>query len=208
MKFFETIGENPHHGVKRTRREGEYAIYYQAKEIKLKNGAAAIFRSPEIEDAGALLEYLKITAAETPFLLREPEECTMTLQQERDYIENAVQSPDILTILCEVDGRIAGNCNLKRHDKMRTRHRADVAIALIKSFWRLGIGTAMFEEMIAQAKAWGVEQLELEVVEGNHRAMALYQKMGFHIIAERPNSIKLKNGTILKELCMIRQLDK
>ncbi len=181
-------------------------MLYQAKEIKLKNGATAIFRSPVVEDAGALLEYLKITAAETPFLLREPEECSMSLQQERDYIENVNQSPDALTILCQVDGRIAGNCNLKRHNKMRTCHRADVAIALVKAFWSLGIGTAMFEEMIAQAKAWGVEQLELEVVEGNHRAMALYEKMGFHIFAERPNSIKLKNGTVLKEFCMMKQL--
>ena len=64
----------------------------------------------------------------------------------------------------------------------------------------------MFEEMAKIARDWGVEQMELEVIEGNSRAMALYEKMGFMLVAEKPNAIHLKDGTRLKEYFMVKDL--
>lgn len=181
-------------------------MIYPAKEVKLKNGTTAALRSPTEADAAALLDYLRITAEETDYLLRYPEECTMTAAQEEAYLRKSLQDPNTVMILCEVDGKIAGNCNLARHNKLKTRHRASIGIALTREFWGLGIGTAMFEEMICLAKIWGVEQLELEVFEDNHRAMALYQKMGFRIAAEHPNAIKRRDGTYVKEYLMIKEM--
>ena len=80
------------------------------------------------------------------------------------------------------------------------------AVALLEEFWGLGIGTAMFEEMIAIAKDWNLMQLELEVIEGNERAMALYRKMGFETISYIPNAIRLADGTLLKEFRMLKIL--
>lgn len=179
---------------------------YAAKEMVLKDGATVIFRSPVPEDAAALLDYLKVTAEETDFLLRYPEECTMTVEQEEIYLRNSLKDVDSVMILCEVDGEIAGNCNLARHNKLKTRHRASIGIALTKEFWGLGIGTVLFEEMIRLAKHWGIEQLELEVFADNHRAMALYQKMGFQIVAEHPNFIKRKDGTYVNEYLMVKKV--
>lgn len=130
----------------------------------------------------------------------------MTVEQEEKFIQNVLESPDDTMILCEVDGEIAGNCHLMRHNKIKNRHRAMVAIALVKKFWNLGIGTAMFEEMIAAARQQGIEQLELEVIEDNERAMALYKKMGFRVTGEKPNAIRLSDGTMLKEYYMVREL--
>lgn len=179
---------------------------YIAKEIRLRNGKTGVFRTPTVEDASALLEYLKVTAAETPFLLRTPEECTMTVEQEQDYLRTAIASQNRVMILCEVDGKLAGNCQLDRKDKQKTCHRAMVGIALIREFWGLGIGTAMLTELTRLARQMGLEQLELEVIEGNQRAMALYEKIGFRTVGAKPNAIRLPDGTRLQEFYMVKEL--
>lgn len=49
-------------------------------------------------------------------------------------------------------------------------------------------------------------QIELEFVEGNVRARQLYEKMGFRITGVRPNAIRLKDGTLLNEYTMIKEI--
>jgi RimJ/RimL family protein N-acetyltransferase len=67
--------------------------------------------------------------------------------------------------------------------------------------------TRMFREMIRIAEANpNLLQMELEFVEGNARARALYEKMGFRITGVHPNAIRLKNGTLLNEYSMIREI--
>ena len=179
---------------------------YAQKEIHLKDGRKAILRSPEIEDAPQLLQYLRKTAEETEFLLRTPEECSLTLQQEEDFIRRSQESDSSMVICCFVDGVLAGNCDLRPHTKIKNKHRANIGIALLQEFWGLGIGTALFEEMIRIGKEWGLLQLELEVFEGNDRAMALYRKMGFMTVAATPNAIRQKDGSFIKEFLMVRPL--
>lgn len=181
-------------------------MFYPEKSITLKEGRTVLFRSPVAQDAEEMLRYLKTTAGETPYLLRTPEECTMTLQEEQDFLESAVRAEYDVMIICTVDGKLAGNCRIIRKNKTKNRHRGTVMIALLKDFWNLGIGTAMFEEMITLAKQWGLMQLELEVIEGNTRAMALYHKMGFEITGATPDAIRLADGTMLKEFVMVKKL--
>ena len=50
--------------------------------------------------------------------------------------------------------------------------------------------------------------MELDFVEGNTRARALYEKMGFRITGVRPDAIRLRDGTMLNEYSMIKRLDR
>lgn len=179
---------------------------YESKTIILRDGVQATLRSPRIEDAGALLDFLGATAGETEFVLRYPEECTMTTEQEERFIQGIIDSPANIMILCEIDGRIAGNCQLSLGQRIKTRHSGRVAIALYREYWGRGIGTALFEEMIAIAEAKGLLQLELEFIEGNDRGRALYEKMGFEIVAVRPDAYRLKDGTLRSEYIMMKKL--
>ena len=181
-------------------------MIFPEKQVLLKDGRTAILRGPTIDDAAVLLEYLALTSGETPFLIRYPEECNATLEQEIAFLNRSIDSATDMMILCIVEGKLAGNCALARHGGIKTQHRADVAIALKKEFWGLGIGTIMFEEMNACAKDLGISQLELEVIDGNQRAMGLYRKMGFEVVATRPDAIRLKDGTMLAEHIMIKKL--
>ena len=63
-----------------------------------------------------------------------------------------------------------------------------------------------WRELNLMLLAYYLMQLELDFVEGNTRAQALYEKMGFKIVAERPNAIRLRDGRLLKEYSMILPL--
>ena len=181
-------------------------MIYEGKTIRLKDGREALLRSPNASDAAQMLDYLKKTAGDTEFVIRYPEECTETADQEGAFLQRILDSGLDMMIVCEIDGKIAGNCQIAFHRRIKTKHRAGVAIGIIREYWGLGIGTAMFTELIAAARQRGVYQLELEVIEGNERAMGLYRKMGFEVVSEKPDAIRLKDGTLLKEYFMVKKL--
>lgn len=176
--------------------------------FRLEDGREAVLRSPCAEDAESMLEYLKAVAGETVFLLREPEECdSITLEDERKLIARKKDAENETMMACLVDGRIAGTCEIAFKDKMKTRHRAEVALAVRRAFWGQGIGTRMLHEMIRMAEEReGILQIELEFIEGNTRARSLYEKLGFRIAGVQPHAIRLKDGTLLNTYLMIKEL--
>ena len=176
--------------------------------FKLKDGREAILRSPKEEDVESTLEYLVTSAGETDYILRYPEECEKyTVEGERKLFEQKNASPNEAMIMCIVDGRVVGNCEISFYRGIKTKHRANIGIALISEFWSQGIGTKMFEEMIRIAEnREDVLQVELDFVEGNARARHLYEKMGFRITGVRPDAIRLKDGTLLNEYTMIKKI--
>ena len=153
-----------------------------------------------------MLDYLRDVTSETHFILRDPDECTETLEQEAAFLEGINASSRNIMIVCEIDGEIAGNCQLSLGKRAKVCHRASVAIALRKKYWRMGIGTIFFQEMIAISRENSITQMELEFIEGNERGRGLYEKMGFRIYAEHPDAIRLKDGTMLKEYQMMLKL--
>ena len=184
-------------------------MYFEPKTITLKDGRTAILRSPLPEqDAEDMRQYLLDICGETEFVLGYPEDWGyLTVEKEQEILQRHLDDQDGLMIVAEVDGRIAGNCHIGFNRKIKTYHRGSIAIGLRKAYWNLGIGTALFREMIDIARQrGGVRQLELEFVEGNCRARALYEKMGFRITGMRPNAIRLKDGTLLNEYEMMLEL--
>lgn len=173
------------------------------KAFRLKDGRTALLRSPREEDALELLEIMKTASAETDFLSRYPEEWSLTEEQEREWVRNVRDGKHVCPIVCEVEGQLAGNCEVRFYTGLKMRHRGTVGIALVKEYWGLGIGTAMFEKMIEIAREReDLCQLELVFVEGNARGRGLYEKMGFSVVGSRPNAIRLKDGRLLKEYFM------
>ena len=177
-------------------------------EFTLKDGRKALLRSPKDEDIQGVLDYLYVSAGETEFILRYPEECSKyTAEGEKALFDRINASGNEAMLVCLVDGKVAGNCQIAWKTGLKTRHRASVAIALLKEYWNQGIGTRMFREMIRIAEENpDLLQMELEFVEGNIRSRALYEKMGFRIAGVHPNAIRLKDGTLLNEYSMIREI--
>ncbi len=185
-------------------------MIFHRKEITLKNGTKAILKTPEISDAAGMLAYIKQACGETDFLLRTPEEWeAVSIEKEEKWVKSLRESKNTLAITCFIDGKIAGNCEINFRSGTKTSHRATVAIAILEKYWNLGIGSAFFSEMIAAAEARdGIEIVELDFIEGNTRARALYEKFGFRITGMIPNAIKQPDGSYKNEYQMQLILNK
>ena len=119
-------------------------MQYEAKKLTLKDGREAVLRVPTPEDAPELLRYLIGICGETEFVLAYPEERQgVTVEQEEAFIRRMVESDDVLFLVCEVEGKLAGCCQVDFNHRMKTAHRASVGVGLWKAYWGLGIGTAM-----------------------------------------------------------------
>lgn len=177
-------------------------------QYKLKDGRTALIRSPRDEDIQGMLEYLYVSACETDFILRYPEECSKyTVEGEKALFDRINNSDNEAMLVCIVEGKVAGNCHIAWEKKIKTRHRASVAIAILRDYWNQGIGTRLFQELIRIAEDnENLIQMELDFVEGNIRARALYEKMGFRITGVKPNAVRLKDGMLLNGYSMIREI--
>ena len=182
-------------------------MYFPEKEVKLKDGRTAVLRSAAVEDAADCLEYLRITATETPFLLREAGERELTIEQEEAFLHAKLEDPRSLMLIARIDGEYAGNCGLASEGSaLRVRHRCGMGIALYQKFCNNGLGRIMIEHVIDAARELGYEQMELEVVNGNDRARHLYESLGFVPFGVRPHALKYKDGTYADETLMVKML--
>ncbi|MDD3410665.1 MAG: GNAT family N-acetyltransferase [Eubacteriales bacterium] len=163
---------------------------------ELKDGRRASLRAPREDDAPALLEYLRRCAAESENLQRQPDEITQTPDDERAFVRRLNESERDFGMMAFVEGELAGFSTVNAISQSRKiRHRAEVSIALLKPYWGVGLGTALLNRMIEQARALGFEQLELQVVSSNQPAVALYRKLGFAHCGRLPHAQKLPGGT-------------
>lgn len=176
------------------------------KTIPLRDGRTARLATPTAGEAEALLACVKTCFGETPYLSRDPDEFTITAAQEAAWIEAARQSSDTALVVCTVDGQLVGNGQIDFNSMRKTRHRAVLALSVLRAAWGLGIGTALLTELLALARQRGVEIVELSFIEGNDRARRLYEKFGFSVVCEKPFAFRLQNGADCKEITMQRRL--
>lgn len=171
-------------------------MLYEGKEIILKNGITAVIKTPEVRDGGDMLRFISTACGETEFLLRSAEDWTgVSIESEENWIRSSRDDTRKLILACYVDGKIVGNCEIGFLRGSKENHRASIGIAILRVYWNLGIGSAMFEILLETAKgSEGTEIVELEYKEGNERGAALYKKFGFETVAVIPRAFKMKDG--------------
>ena len=182
-------------------------MIFEPRIIQTKDGREVILKNADVSDAAVLLRYLKTTAAETRFLMREPEEITLTLEQQEAFLRGKQEAERELMLIAELDGVHVGNCSLSSlGNYKRYQHRCSVAIALYQEYCGLGIGKQMLSTVLDVAKECGYEQAELEVVTTNEAAIHLYKSLGFEIYGEQPHSMKYQDGTYADDYLMRKVL--
>ncbi|MEY8311794.1 GNAT family N-acetyltransferase [Oscillospiraceae bacterium 42-9] len=174
----------------------------------LKNGISLTIRPPVPEDAQGMVELFRAADEESPFLIRNPGEFDFTVEQESALIKTMEENPDLQWYTAFCQGRLVGqsSAGLVNGRWQRCRHRAQVGFVVLKAFWGLGIGGRLMENCLAWCREHGVEQVELDVVAGNQRALDMYKSFGFEVVGLRPRALKYPDGTYAGETAMIKYL--
>ena len=177
------------------------------RRVTLADGAVLELRSLRIDDAAQALAVFRQMAGETQYLMRYPDEVTMSVQQEAELIRRYECAPDGLMLGAFVHGKLACVANFTRVGSTdRTRHRASVGIAVLKAYWHRGIASAVMQALIDTAKRTELEQLELDVMHDNERAKALYERYGFEEYGRHVRAIKYRDGRYADLILMARRL--
>lgn len=77
------------------------------------------------------------------------------------------------------DTKVVGWCDVFPQENPRQSHRGSLGMGILPDFRGQGIGTKLLEKVLAHAKDFGLEKVELHVYTTNNSGIALYKKMGF-----------------------------
>ena len=178
------------------------------KTIELKDKRLCTLRNGTSSDGEAALANFLLTHEQTDYLLTYPEETTFTAEQESVFLRSKTESASEIEILAEVDGVIAGMAGIEAMgNAYKLQHRADFGVSVDRAYWGLGIGKGLLEACIECAKTAGYEQLELNAVAENERAIAMYEKAGFTEYGRNPKGFKTRSGRYQEVVYMRLELE-
>lgn len=152
-----------------------------------------LIREANIEDAENVIEYIKIVSDETDFLISDSSERNFTVRKEKEFLQNIQSSILEKIFLFEIENKIVGMCSIEGINKIRIKHRVDLAITVLKNYWGNKIGEKLIDYAIDYCKSNSIKKIELTVRIDNERALKLYKKFGFEIEGEIKKFIYL-NG--------------
>ncbi len=105
-------------------------------------------------------------------------------------------------IALDEDGAIAGHIDLRGRQEATASHRVLLGMGVRHDLRRAGLGTRLVQTALSWARehpafAW----VDLEVLAQNHKARALYARMGFHQTGEAPDRYRI-GGVPVGEVSM------
>ena len=138
-----------------------------------------IIREAVPDDAEKMILYLNQVGGESDNLLHGENEFTVPIEGVRRKLAMSKDSENSIVLIALENDQIIARAELDGYYAARIRHRAKFSISVRKDYWNQGIGTEMIKRITEQAKKMKISIIELEVIDDNARAIALYHKMGF-----------------------------
>jgi ribosomal protein S18 acetylase RimI-like enzyme len=116
-------------------------------------------------------------------------------------------SPERHVYVAETEGSIVGTMWLKANQPGLGSHIANAAYMVSPKAQGKGVGRAMAEYSIEEARRLGFRAMQFNfVVKSNASAVRLWQKLGFEIIGEIPEAFRHSNLGLTNSYVMYRKL--
>lgn len=111
------------------------------------------------------------------------------------------------TYVAEVDGRVAGTYYLKDNQPGLGSHVANAGYMTAGWARGRGLGAAMCEHSLAEARRMGYVAMQFNlVVATNQGAVRLWQRMGFEVVGTLPGAFRHARLGLVDALVMYRKL--
>ena len=175
--------------------------------ILLENGKEVLIRNADEADGEAVFEIFNRTHEETDYLLSYPEENSFGVEEEAQFLKEKASSSNETELIAIVDGKIVATAGIEAIGKQyKVKHRAEFGISVLKEYWGLGLGKALTKACIQCAWDAGYDQLELNVVAENERALSLYRSLGFVEFGRNPKGFNSKETGYQELVYMLLEL--
>jgi RimJ/RimL family protein N-acetyltransferase len=147
----------------------------------------------------------KVVDQETQFMMLEPGERTMTIEEQTQRIKSILSQDNQMIFVVEHENRLVGFLGAFGGGFYRNRHCAYIVIGIVQAYVGQGLGKQLFLAL----EKWAIDQklhrLELTVMCHNERGIRLYQKMGFKTEGIKQDSLWVK-GKYVDEYYMAKIL--
>jgi RimJ/RimL family protein N-acetyltransferase len=174
-----------------------------SKEYRLGKGQTILIRSASPSDAQEFLGMVRLMLEEGEFMIRAPEEHTMTREQAREWIDSQTMRERNAIIVAETDGRLIGFLNFHQDTRRRLTHQGEFGMSVNTAWRNRGVGKALLEALIEWAEREPLlEKLRLEVFATNAGAIHLYASLGFEEEGRLIKQVKMDNGHFIDLLLM------
>jgi RimJ/RimL family protein N-acetyltransferase len=160
-----------------------------------KDGRQFTIRKPAADNAEGIINYSKALFASTDQVLTTFEEYTITVEDEKKWIENLNNNPNSLLLIAEMSKNIIGFLFFTHNSKKKISHTGEFGVNVHPNFQGIGIGQMLIETLLK----WSIqnEQIEkvfLQVFATNDKAIKLYKKLGFVEEGRHIKAIKQLDG--------------
>lgn len=149
--------------------------------VALKGGQHALIERATEADAAQLIAHLEQAAGESDFLSFGAGEVGFTVEQQAALVRRLHVEGHGLMLKASIDGEIAALSSLVRMPRPRVRHCGSFGLSVLRKYWALGLGRALSEAVVLEARQLGFTRIELRVRHDNPRAISLYETLGFEV---------------------------
>jgi ribosomal protein S18 acetylase RimI-like enzyme len=102
-------------------------------------------------------------------------------------------------------GHIVGHVDLRGHTEPHTEHRCLLGLGVAGNYRRRGIARQLCEHVIGWAREAKLAAIDLQVLDGNRSAVALYESLGFATVMQLEDFFRV-DGHSIGEIRMVLTL--
>lgn len=131
------------------------------------------------EDAKDLVDYLNYIGKETDFISFKENEFHLSVEEEEKFISESIKhSNGIMLIVRTSKNEVIGEGTCFSNER-RHKHVFTMALTVKKTYWGIGIGSALCTALGLESKKLGCTKIMLHVYSHNSRAILLYKRLGY-----------------------------